>query len=129
MNTHGIKCTFGRHSGELYTRIPVSYLKWMVNSRHQDAEIAQAELDRRGTVTPDIEISGHAIDRISQNGLHFWEVYRDDGEGLHAWMARAAIEALDKGEFLPSGKIRYAGLKWVIESDGVWPVVKTVMPA
>ena len=49
INTHGMVIGFGKHKGELYTRVPVSYLFWMVNVEHQDAATAQAEIDRRGS--------------------------------------------------------------------------------
>ena len=34
INTHGLVCDFGRHKGIPYTRLPVSYLTWMVNRTH-----------------------------------------------------------------------------------------------
>ena len=64
-NTHHWLMPNGRHKGKRITRVPVSYLKWMINARHQYEEYAQAELNRRGTVTPELEVSGHAIDAAS----------------------------------------------------------------
>lgn len=89
VSTHHLRCDFGKHDGELYTRIPVGYLLWMVQCGHRQADIAQAELDRRGTVTPKIEISGHAIDRASQRCLGVWQRTRKDDEGIHAWLSRS----------------------------------------
>ena len=141
INTHGMTVEFGKHRGTLYTRMPISYLKWMINANHGQADIAKAELSRRGvSLTIDLEISGHAINRASQLCIHLWERTRrpiqDDSakyEGLHAWLIRLAGEAL--GQLPPSegiepkteGVVIYQGLKLVFHMDGVWPVLKTVM--
>lgn len=110
-----------------YTQVPVAYLKWMVQSSHSRAEIADAELTRRGTVTPDLDISGHAIDRASLNCRKIWhETALDKNEGLHAWLVRMAGIAL-KNEPDEKGRHHHAGMKFVFE-PGKWPVLKTVMP-
>ena len=127
MNTHGWVCDFGRHRGTLYTRLPVSYLKWMVNTQHSRAEIAAAELGRRGTVTPELDVSGHAVDRASIIGLEVWKTTRRDDEGLHAWLCRRAAEALATHDADAQGRLRHGGLKFVFEHEGAWPILKTVM--
>lgn len=128
INTHNLICDFGRHKGTTYTQLPVSYLKWMVNSNHSRLEIAQAELKRRGTVTPDIDISGHAIDRASLNCRKIWHETRAKDEGLHAWLVRIAKEALELKNMDAKGRYLHNNLKLVFEMDGNWPVLKTVMP-
>ncbi len=128
INTHGLVCDFGRHKGALYTRMPVGYLKWMVNSRHGKADIAAAELERRGTVTPDLDVSGHAIDRASLSCRKIWHTNRGENEGLHAWLVRVAREALDKNDIDAKGRYHHVGMRFAFELDGVWPVLKTVMP-
>ena len=127
MNTHGLICDFGRHKGTPYTQIPVSYLKWMVNVEHSRQEIAKSELKRRGTVTPDVDISGHAIDRASLRCRDIWHQTRSKEEGLHAWLVRMTQEAIQKGEQDKNGKYIYNNMKLVIEQDGVWPVLKTIL--
>jgi len=129
--THGWTMPNGRHKGVLITRVPVNYLKWMVNAGHQHADHARAELDRRGTVTPEIDISGHAIDRASLLCRWCWHETSNEGEGLHAWLVRVAQEALEQGETHPDHPERRAwiGLSFRFELDGVWPVLKTVLPA
>ena len=62
INTHGQRIEFGKHKGELFTRLPVSYLKWMINENAQQSDIAKAEFERRGDTMPEVELSGHAID-------------------------------------------------------------------
>jgi hypothetical protein len=126
INTHGYIMQRGRHAGEPITRVPVGYLKWMVNSRHSEADFAAAELARRGTVTPDIDISGHAIDRASLNCRDIWHQTRDKEEGLHAWLVRVSKEALEEGE-RRGDKISHIGMLFAFERDGCWPVLKTVM--
>lgn len=126
IDTHNIICDFGRHSGTPYTRLPVNYLKWMVCIRHHHADIADAELKRRGTVTPDLDVSGHAIDRASLNCRKIWHQTSKPDEGLHAWLVRVSGEALAAGDIV-NGKYRHIGMLFALEQDGVWPVLKTVM--
>lgn len=128
MNTQNLVCEFGRHKGTLWTRVPVSYLKWLVNNKGTHSDIAAAELARRGTTTPELDISGHAIDRASQRCLKIWEETRVDDEGLHSWLARVAKTALD---WPPDEKGRHhlLGMVFCFEKDGNWPVLKTVRRA
>lgn len=123
--------TFGRHKGLPITRVPVSYLKWMVNVGHDLAKPAREEMERRGTVTPDLEVSGHAIDRASLLCRRTWHETSNEGEGLNAWLVRMAGEALAKGEphATQEGRYRYRGLSFRFEMDCCWPVLKTVLPA
>jgi hypothetical protein len=128
MNTHNLVCDFGKHKGELYTRIPVSYLLWMVNADHSRKEIAEAELERRGTTLPDIDISGHAIDRMTQKCYRQMKEEKAYEEGLHSWMVKTAREALEKGKKVNDTKFIYKSIQWVYELSGCWPVLRTVMP-
>ena len=128
VNTHHLVVDFGKHKGELYTRVPVNYLLWMVNSNHSRAEIAKAELDRRGTVFPQIDISGHAIDRASLHCRKIWHETKRENEGLHAWLCRMAIDAIKANDCDEAGRYHHAGMKFAVQLDGVWPVLLTVMP-
>lgn len=126
--THGFKLPTGKHAGELITRVPISYLKWMIRERHSLKDHAQAELDRRGVQLerPEIEISGHAIDSASLRLRKIWHDSSESGEGLHSWLLRLAAAALKMGT--PRGdKTEYGGVLWVFEKSGEWPVLKTVM--
>jgi len=127
VNTHNLICDFGKHKGTPYTQIPVSYLLWMVNAHHSRQKIAEAELQRRGTVFPDLDVSGHAIDRASLYCLEIWQNTRQPEEGLHAWLVRMATEALKANRQDHKGRYLYNGMKFAIEQDGVWPVLKTVI--
>ena len=127
INTHGMICDFGKHKGVFYTRMPVAYLKWMVNSDHSRKEIAEAELKRRGTVTPDLDVSGHAIDSASLRCRKIWHETKNKDEGLHAWLVRMAGEAIAENNTDDQGRYLYQGIKFAFEMDGVWPVLKTVM--
>jgi hypothetical protein len=128
INTHGVTMQNGRWAGQLITRVPVSYLKWMVQCGHGQAELARAELTRRGTVTPSLEISGHAVDRASLRCRAIWhETARDQEEGLHAWLVRISTEALAQARPDHEGVVYYLGMKLVFE-PGEWPVLKTIYP-
>lgn len=128
INTHGMLVDFGKYKDQLYTRIPVGYLKWMVQCSHSRSEIAKAELKRRGTVTPTLEVSGHAIDSASLRLRWYWhETAKSKDEGLHAWLVRMSQEALLKGKMDEEGRVFYGKMKFVFE-NGEWPVLKTCMP-
>ncbi len=132
INTHGMVMDKGKHRGELYTRIPIGYLKWMINVGHSNADIAAAELDRRGTVIDhDFIISNHAIDRVSLRCMGLWEEDREKDEGLYSWLARVVGECVRLIDKDKAGvvKMRYKGMKLVFDIEGVWPVLKTVMKA
>ncbi|MGN2391244.1 putative quorum-sensing-regulated virulence factor [Pelomicrobium sp. G1] len=126
INTHNLICDFGRHAGVPYTRLPVSYLRWMVNSGHPKATIAEAELKRRGTTFPRIDISGHAIDRASYCAMEAWIRTRLPNEGLHAWLVRVAQEARDRAR-VKKGRYHHLGLMFAFEEGEYWPVLLTVM--
>ena len=119
--------TFGKHEGTPITRVPVSYLRWMVNNNTRQADQARAELERRGTTCPRLEISGHAIDRASQRLLEIWQSKRKKGEGLHSWLVRTVEKAL-KGGAVSGDKIKFRGMVFVFDrSTAEWPVLMTVM--
>ncbi|MEL0641802.1 hypothetical protein V6260_14415 [Pseudoalteromonas aliena] len=40
-------CDFGLHKGEPYTKLPASFLTWMIGTNHNKREYADAELKRR----------------------------------------------------------------------------------
>lgn len=129
VDTHGERIAFGRHAGELYTRLPVSYLRWLANIEHPTAgPIARAELARRGTTLPTLEISHHAIDRASLRALDFWRAERRKDEGLYRWLHRRAVAARESaGPTLETDRVDHDGIRFVFERDGAWPVLKTVM--
>jgi hypothetical protein len=47
MNNETPICDFGLHAGEPYTRLPVSFLNWMIEVDHVKASYARNELSRR----------------------------------------------------------------------------------
>lgn len=124
MNTHNLIVDFGKHKGERWTRIPISYLKWLINSGTQYSNIAQAELDRRGITTPtDLEISGHALDSASLFCWKIWKETRLKEEGLHSWLSRAGTLALTDGKVTGEDKEsrEYLGLRFVYTFGELYP--------
>ena len=91
-------------------------------------ELAQEEMGRRGTVTPEIDVTGHAIDRASIHLHQYWRRTMRDGEGIHAWLIRMATDSRKIGEGVREGVYVHVGVKFVFEEQGCWPVLKTVMP-
>lgn len=119
----------GRHHGQPIRRVPVDYLQSLVLRGHAEAEIAAAELKRRGSVTPHLTITGHALDRASQTCLRIWKRTRQESEGLHTWLVRLCEEALKKRKrnALRGERITHQGLRLVFDFEGTWPVLMTVM--
>lgn len=128
LNTHDITLTNGKHAGERLTRVPASYLRWMANeSSHSMKEYAKAELKRRNHQLPNVELSGHAIDNASLRVWRTWCELRNQNEGIYSWLMRITLEAIEKGEKHESGKIKYLGMKLVVETGEEFPVLKTIM--
>ncbi len=119
----------GRHEGELITRVPVSYLNWMVREGHEQAPLAAKEVLRRGTTLSRMDISGHAIDRASTRLLRQWKKTREKDEGLHHWLHRIACAAWDgRDQSNPDQTVfKRGGIRFVFEVTGKWPALKTVM--
>lgn len=117
----------GRHVGESITRVPVSYLFWMVNAGHEQAEDAREELKRRGSSNPTCEITGHAIDRASMKCLAIWQADRTDNEGLNAWLLRITQEALEFGQDVGEDKYIWKDMQLVIRKAELFPVLVTIM--
>jgi hypothetical protein len=65
-----------------------------------------------------IELTPRAIDQASNRVQLIWIATRnkgingDENEGFYSWLKRIAGEAVDSGEILPSGKIRYRDIKF-----------------
>lgn len=126
MNTHGLRIEFGKHKGELFTRIPVSYLRWMINDKTPQSEIARAEFERRGDTMPKVELSGHAIDNASLRVRKIWHETRLENEGLYSWLQRMTLEAIKQGATI-GDRIHYKGMKFCIADGEEFPVLKTIM--
>lgn len=120
---------FGKHKDLPYTQVPVAYLRWMVNSRHEKAPLAEAELKRRNTVLPTMEISGHATDRASLLFLKKWRASRTPDEGIHSWLHRTAEQALAAGKIDDKGRFIHEDMLFAFTDteENRWPVLKTVL--
>jgi hypothetical protein len=109
----------------------------MPSARNSNAKaIAAAELKRRGSTLPTIEVSGHALDRASLSCRAIWhQTAKDDNEGLYSWLCRIGREALDSTEDGMEGhsesrecEIEYLGLKLIFALGEFYPTIKTVHP-
>lgn len=129
LDTHNLKVDFGRHRGQLYTRLPISYLRWMINTDHSRKEYAEAELIRRGTPNPELEVSIHAMDRFSEKYIWKWLDLEQPRKGLNSWLIEQAGAALVHGnkDSKDPNRIAYMGITYVFEECDLWPVVKTIL--
>jgi len=127
INTHHVKINYGKHAGELFTRLPLSYLRWMVNNGAPMNEYAKAELIRRGCEKlPDVEVTRHAIDRASIRAIRIWHRTMMEDEGLATWLARMTSEALKNRDKVGPDKYRWQGMCLVIEKGEHYPILKTI---
>lgn len=155
IDTHGLKMTFGKHVGELVTRVPVGYLRWAVSIGADSevplkdggsvpfAEVAKAEIERRGERLQDVEVSAHAIDRLSLRFRKVWHENRNPDDGLYTWAQKYTLGLLamwKAGKIQPKetedrmvdGQLvvervvfEHLGIKWVIQVNLVIPVLLT----
>lgn len=121
IETHHLIVDFGKHKGERWTRVPVSYLRWLANEANGSRkEIAEAELARRGTTLEHtVELSLHAIDRASQITDEWKE------KGVASWLQVIATEALEQAE--GEATIVYNGYKFAFSYGNYYPILKTIM--
>ena len=118
---------FGKYADIPWTRVPVSYLRWLVNSRHPQITRAELEINRRGTVLPTMEITGHAIDRVSALFIKKWRTTRQPDEGIHTWLHRTAELALRTNRRDNQGRVIHEDMLFAFADENQWPVLKTVM--
>lgn len=133
---------FGSHEGKPLRCVPVGYLLWAIGqdvrsfekledgTRVRFSQLAQAEIERRGSLVSDYHITGDAIDFLSRLHLDVWKGTREPDEGLHAWatrMLKLAVECIDtnKNNVSPAGRpgemvVVMGGLYWYVQvEDGV----------
>lgn len=132
INTHGLTIEFGKHRGERWTRLPISYLKWMLNEMPKSSDawkLADAELKRRGDTMPkNVEISNHAIDKASLRVRKAWHADRGKDEGLYSWLVRICTEVIElKNGESQNERMNYKGCKLVFTYGNFFPTLKTVM--
>jgi hypothetical protein len=127
IDVHEYVMPHGPYKGKRLVHVPLSYLRRMVQREHSNMEYAEAELKRRGSLKPRLDVSGHAVDRASLYCYRLWKKTRRDGnEGLHSWCHRMACEAMENGQKIGE-RFKYHGLYFVIEVDGGWPILKTII--
>lgn len=115
----------GQYKGMPISRVPQAHLKYLIRCRDEEAGEALKELERRGTLRGNLEITAHAIDRSSQRCLGFYLETRKKNEGLYSWLTRMCEAALT----FPSdryGNHRYGRLILTFEYRGDMPVLVTV---
>jgi len=128
--THNLRISFGKHRGELFTRLPLQYLRWMVNEGVRESDIAKAELLRRGSSQlPKVELSNHAIDRASQRLFKLW-LPKKGQVGFHTWLHDLALEAYQHGKMLEESKehrsVLLDRIKFKFAKGNFYPTLMTV---
>lgn len=136
INTHHLVVSFGKHKGELWTRVPVDYLQWLINQPNENnnhkkefdyyKKIAESELKRRGTdIKHGVEITPHSVDKASLRCRKIWHQTRNKDEGIYSWLSRVSGEAIDNNGL--KEKIEYIGIKFIFKIGNNYPILKTVI--
>lgn len=131
IDTHNKKINFGKYKGKRWTRVPINYLRWLINEQTSHADIAEAEIKRRGSSLvgdKSVEITGHAIDRASLRLYEEWKKTSLKNEGIHSWLERISVEAYNFG-YTDSEAIIYKNIIFVFKKGILYPTLTTVMPA
>jgi hypothetical protein len=123
-----LRVDFGKYKGERWTRVPVSYLRWVINEgTFQDfvREICEKELARRGCDQhlEAIELASHAIDRASIKLYDEWRTYP---KGLHSWLVRESARALREGIVLSEDKYLYNNKIFILKKGVLYHTLVTV---
>lgn len=116
---------FGPYKGTLWNRVPIHYLKEIVDTQPEDTTIwwqAKKQLEKRAvSAEKQMDISRHAINRMSTRFLDEYiskrkELPRGDYEGIVDYINRLAWDAIKDGTILPDTEdgimIEYQNKKW-----------------
>lgn len=132
VQTENVEIGFGKHRGQLWTRVPVSYLRWILQQERKGQmekaqDYAGSELARRGTdLTIEMEISPHAINKFSLRHMAYYRAKAKKDEGLYSFILRTASMAIEKGEELVDGKRKFDNITFCFDFSLCEPVLKTV---
>ena len=116
---------FGPYKGTLWNRVPIHYLKEIVDTQPEDTTIwwqAKKQLEKRAvSAEKQMDVSRHAINRMSTRFLDEYiskrkELPRGDHEGIVDYTNRLAWDAIKDGTILPDTEdgimIEYQNKKW-----------------
>lgn len=119
----------GKFRGMTLNRVPQSYLTRIINEGYPEAEYAKLELERRGTPYSDnpVEVSNHAIDRLSLRCLDIFATDSQENEGLFAWAVRVAAEAISWDNRDSQGRFVHKGMRFLIDFSPKTPLLVTVL--
>ena len=104
INTHNIKLDFGRHNGVLLTRIPLSYVKWMINELDKSRQFCnKKEIDK----LIQLDFPNTPIDSILDNIKKDWIRTHQNLvlPHIYYWSDLARAELERRGDTLPKVEI------------------------
>lgn len=117
----------GKYKGRSIKRVPVRYLFNNIQHNSIYSTVSREELQRRGSHLPDIDVTSHAIDRVSLLCLDLWQKTKKNNEGIYSWVLRMARNAIDKGSYKNNRIIAYKSLIFAFDMSLTVPLLKTVM--
>ena len=97
--SHNVLCSYPEFDGERYTRLPINSLLILKKRGHTiQKKLADIELTRREFVDKaelpyEIEISHHAVDRLSTRHMHKY-LNENEGQGIVCWLKEKVIMCL-----------------------------------
>lgn len=107
INTHGIKIDFGKHSNKgdnsLVTRLPLSYIKWMINSIENRMFIDKKAIDK----LIQLDFPNRPIESIPDNIKKDWIKTHQElvKPHIYKWSDIAKAELERRGDTLPKVEI------------------------
>ncbi|MGI2115551.1 hypothetical protein ACRN9G_18390 [Shewanella frigidimarina] len=126
LSSHNVLCSFPEFDGERYTRLPINSLLRLKNKGISiQQRLAEIELARREFVGADlpyeIDISHHAIDRLSTRYMHKY-LNDNDGQGIVCWLKEKVFTCLNENgankslNAMDNCSVSYEGMQFMFKS-------------
>lgn len=103
-STHNVLCSHHSYDGIRYTRLPISLLLDFASNKTKYSAVQSRlginELARRQFVDCtrsnfEVEVSHHAVDRLSTHHMHRYLSNNFEGQGIVCWLKEQVIDCLD----------------------------------
>lgn len=124
---------FGKYKGKRIDQVPMSYLRWILTQKFgsEIEKYAREKVSRNNTITDNLDVTRHAIDKFSLLFLDTWE---ERNIGLGSYVTRKALEANEKGKDISKHRhenderiMEWEGIRYVFNNDSNFITLITVM--
>lgn len=128
--------TVGKYKGTRVDALPTSYCRWLLtqNFPEEILKYARRKVESNKTTDLPMEVTRHAYDSFSLRYMDIFVHRENKKEGFGSFVARMALEALEKGKDITvnrhrdeNTRISYEGITWVFNRDGELKTLITVL--